>query len=322
MAERSQISRPIPKTISAEARRFYQTAEPLERWTLADGGVDTLREEEHAEAESTNEAIIETYVGNLEERELAGVTVQIVTPREYDVRNDGRAILYLFGGAYVVGSPVVDLSLTARLAHRLGIRVYAPYYRRAPEHPFPAAVDDALAVYRALLATLEPYGIGIAGESAGGNLTLAMTLRAGDVGLALPAAIVLLSPWCDLTPSGESQREPEGFDPTLDYALHLEEAAAAYAGGYDHKDPRISPLYANYTDSFPPTLITTGTRELCLSDCARLSTVLRRAGVDARLHVWEGMWHTFEWYHEVPEAEQSMGEIAAFFREHLVEWHS
>jgi acetyl esterase/lipase len=211
----------------------------------------------------------------------------------------------------------MDLALTARLAHRLGVKVCAPYYRRAPEHPFPAAVDDGLAVYRGLLETLEPGAIGISGESAGGNLTLAVILRAREEGLALPAASVLMSPWCDLTQSGESQRQPEGFDPTLDYALHLEEAAAAYAGDCDQKAPRISPLYADYAGGFPPTLITTGTRELFVSDCARLSTAMRRADVDARLHVCEGMWHTFEWYEEIPEAEQSMDEIADFFREYL-----
>jgi monoterpene epsilon-lactone hydrolase len=307
----------IPKMISDEARLFYRNAKPLERWTLADGGVEALRAEEHAQTEPTNEMILNTYVESLEEGEVAGIPVQIVTPKGYDTSNDERTILYFFGGAYVVGSPLIDLSLTARLAHRLGVRVRAPYYRRAPEHPFPAAVDDGLAVYRELLETFEPTGICFAGESAGGNLALAVALRARDEELALPAATALMSPWCDLTQSAESQRQPRGFDPTLDYALQLEEAAAAYAGAHDQRDPRISPLYANYAGGFPATLITTGTRELFHGDCARLSTAMRRAGVDARLHVWEGMWHTFEWYLEIPEAEQSMDEIAAFLRDQL-----
>jgi len=309
--------RPIPETISDEAVRFYRTTKPLEQWTLPDGGIEALRAEEHEETIPVNEKIVPTYVDSLEDREIAGVPVQIVTPKGYDSSRDEHTILYFFGGAYVMGSPFMDLAITARLAHRLGVRVHVPYYRRAPEHPYPAAVDDGFAVYRELLETFEPNKIGLAGESAGGNLTLAVTLRAREEGLALPAAAVLMSPWCDLTPSGESQREPVGFDPTLDYAFHLEEAAAAYAGAHDQKDPRISPLYADYAGGFPPTLFTTGTRELFLSDCTRLSTAMRRAGVDARLHVWEGMWHTFEWYEEVPEAEQSMDEIAAFFREHL-----
>lgn len=307
----------IPTTISDEAKLVHRNAVQQERWTLTDGGAEALRAEEHAEAESTNKTILETYVESLEEGEIAGIPVQTVTPNGYDSRNDEQVILYFFGGAYVVGSPWIDLPLTARLAHRLGIRVHSPYYRRAPEHPFPAAVDDGVAVYRGLLENVEPSGICFVGESAGGNLALAVMLRARDEGLELPAGAALMSPWCDLTQTAESQRQPPGFDPTLEYALHLEVAAAAYAGTHDQKDPRISPVYADYAGGFPPTLITTGTRELFLGDCARLSTAMRRAGIDTRLHVWEGMWHTFEWYYTVPEADQSMDEIAAFVREQL-----
>ena len=100
----------------------------------------------------------------------------------------------------------------------------------------------------------------------------------------------------------------------MDYKCHLEGPAAAYAGEYDLKDPLVSPLYADFSPGFPPTLITTGTREGFLSDCARLSTKMRQAGVDVRLHVWEGMWHSFEWYFEIPEAELSMDEICEFLR--------
>lgn len=308
---------PISNNISDEAKRFYETVKPPERWTLTDGGVDALRAEAHAEIETTNKSIAETYIECLEEGEMAGIPVQTVTPKTYDSSNEGCGILYFFGGAYVVGSPLIDLPITARLANRLGIKVHVPYYRRAPEFPFPAAVDDGFAVYLSLLEFLGPENIAIAGESAGGNLTLAVTLRARDQGLALPAATVLMSPWCDLTPVGESQRQPTGFDPTLDYKLHLEEAAEAYAGSHRQDDPRISPLYADYGAGFPPTLITTGSRELFQSDCVRLADSMRKAKIDVRLRVWEGMWHTFEWYYEIPEAEQSMDEIAAFLNERL-----
>jgi acetyl esterase/lipase len=307
----------VPSMISDQAKQVFADATPGDPWEMTAAGVKTIRDEGHEEVFTINKEIIEKYIDRLDETEISGVRVQTLTPKGYDRRNDSRAILYFFGGAYVMGSPLTDLVLTARLAHRLGLKVHSPYYRLAPEHPYPAAVDDGYAVYCALQESYEPGAIGIAGESAGGNLVLAMMLRARAEGIPLPPAAALLSPWCDLTPSGESQRQPQGFDPTLDYELHLRDSVAAYAGDIDQKDPRVSPLYADYSGGFPPTLITTGTRDLLMSDCARLSTRMRRAGVDARFHVWEGMWHVFEWWPEVPEAEASMDEIAEFLREHL-----
>jgi acetyl esterase/lipase len=284
---------------------------------MTPAGVKEIRDGGHAEVATINEQIIEKYVERLEDTELSGVRVQMLTPRGYQDRSDDRAILYLFGGAYVMGSPLTDLVITARLAHRLGLKIYSPYYPLAPEHPYPAAVDAAFAVYRALQSTFQPGTIAIVGESAGGNLALATVLRARAEEVALPAATALLSPWCDLTASSESQRQPLGFDPTLDYDLQLRDSASAYAGSYDQKDPRVSPLYADYRGGFPPTLITTGTRDLLMSDCARLSTRMRRAGVDTRFHVWEGMWHVFEYYPEIPESGQSLEEIAHFLVGHL-----
>lgn len=308
------MERRIPGTISDEAKRFYLTADPLVPWPLADIG---KRRAELEQDMSVNDAIIADYVGSLEEAEIGGVNVLTITPRNYCAGHDDRAALYFFGGAYVVGSPYTDLPISARLAARLGTKVHSPYYRRAPEHPCPAAIDDGYAVYRGLLETLSADRIVVAGESAGGNLTLAVVLRARQEGVPLPAATALMSPWCDVTPSGETQRQPAGFDPTMDYKYHLEEAARAYAGDFDQRDPLVSPLYADYSAGFPPTLITTGTREGFLSDCARLSTKMRQADVDVRLHVWEGMWHSFEWYAGIPEAESSMDEIACFLSDRI-----
>ena len=304
------MQRPIPGTISDAAKKIFARTEQGEIWSL--DRIEGIRAEEQEEAQITNAPIIERYVESLQENEIGGVPVLSIVPKNYDSGNDDRCVLYFFGGAYVVGSPYVDLPIAARLAVRLGFKVHAPFYRRAPEHPCPAAIDDGFAVYSHLLEDLPANKIVVAGESAGGNLTLAVVLRARQEKLPLPAATALMSPWCDVTPSGLTQQEPRGFDPTMDYRTHLEIAAAAYAADRDQKDPIVSPLYADYSAGFPPTLITTGTREGFLSDCARLSTSMRQAGVDVRLHVWEGMWHTFEWYFEVPEADQSLDEIAEF----------
>ena len=299
----------IPQTISDEAKRFYADARPHEPWSLDD--IEQLRAEHDGQAD-VNGPIIEAHVESIQEVDLGGVRTLIVTPRDYNAGNDDRATVFFFGGAYVVGSPYADLPIIARLASRLGIRIYAPFYRRAPEHPCPAAIDDGFAIYRLLLASFPADRLVVAGKSAGGNLALSVVLRARQLGVPVPAAIALISPWCDLTASGESQRQPAGFDPTMDYRCHLREPAAAYAGDYDGKDPVVSPLYADFDRDFPPTLITTGTREGFLSDAARLSVKMRQAGIDVRLHVWEGMWHSFEWYHDIPEADLSLDEIAAF----------
>ncbi len=304
------MRRPIPGTISDAAKEVFATAVEDDIWSLE--RIEQIRADDHEDAVRTNKAIIERHVESLKESEMGGIPVLSVVPRNYDPSNDDRCLLYFFGGAYVVGSPYVDLPIIARLAVRLGIKVHAPFYRRAPEHLCPAAIDDGFAVYSHLLKELSANKIVVAGESAGGNLTLEVVLRARKEQVAMPAATALMSPWSDVTPSGLSQQEPLGFDPTMDYKTHLEIPAAAYAGDYEQKDPIVSPLYADYSTGFPPTLITTGTREGFLSDCARLSTIMRQAGVDVRLHVWEGMWHTFEWYFEVPEADQSLDEIAEF----------
>lgn len=277
--------------------------------------IDVVRAQEHEEATQSNRAIISTYVEELTRSDIGGIPALTVTPKDYDAVGDDRRILYFFGGAFVVGSPYVDLPIIARLAARLGIKVVAPYYGRAPEHPCPAAIDDGLAVYRTLLESISPSRIAVVGESAGGNLALSVTLRAREQGVPMPAALALMSPWCDVTPSGETQQQPAGFDPTLDYELHLKEPAAAYAGSFDQKDPRVSPVYADYAPGFPPTLITTGTRELFLSDCERLARIMQQAAIDVRLRIWTGMWHTFEWYVDIPEADQSMDEIANFIGE-------
>ena len=174
-----------------------------------------------------------------------------------------------------------------------------------------------MAVYQALLREYGARSLALSGESAGGNLSLALMGAAAARGLPLPAAMALLSPWCDLTHSGDTIRTLDGIDPTLDLDHLLSQMASAYAGGRPLASPDISPLFADVAKGFPPTLISTGTRDVLLSDCARLSTKLRGAGVDVDLRVTEGMWHVFEFYPQLPEAENSIRGIAEFIDKHL-----
>lgn len=230
-------------------------------------------------------------------------------------RGPAGTVLYFYGGGHTVGSPEEDVVITAALASTAAVRVVAPRYPLAPEAPYPAAVDCAETVYRALLETIDPTAIVIAGESAGGNLALALFQRIGRAGLPQPAAFVLLSPWADMAFTGDSHRTNR--DPTLVLTDgDLAEMASLYRGTTPADDPMVSPIHADFT-SMPPTFMTTGTRDLLLSDATRLDRAMRLDGVDVTLRVWEGMWHVFEFYRELPEARASVAEIGAWIRARL-----
>ena len=278
----------------------------------APGPMAERRREIYAFAAPGGKALAASVGVMVTEGAVAGVPVQWITPAH--LRHD-HTLLYFFGGGHITGSPDEDLSITARLAHFMGVRVCAPHYRLAPEHPFPAARQDALAVYGALIGG--PGRLALAGESAGANLVLALLSQIAAQGLALPGAVALLSPWCDLTHQGDTIATLDGIDPSLDHTHQLQHMARAYAGGRALADPDISPLFAPVVPGFPPTVITTGTRDLLLSDSARLSTSLRAAGVTVDLRVHEGMWHVFEYYPDLPEAELSTRGIAEFLIHHL-----
>lgn len=218
-------------------------------------------------------------------------------------------VLYFFGGGYTVGSPEEDLTIMAPLAIGAAATVTAPRYPLAPEAPFPAALDAAWAAYQGLVE-LHPEGCVVVGESAGGNLALALTQRIRSAGLTQPRALVLMSPWADLGFTGDSHLANR--DPSL---VLTDGDLIAMAESYRHDrpvtDPLISPIHADFT-GFPATFMTTGTRDLLLSDGIRVADSMRRVGVDVTFRVWEGMWHVFEFYRELPEARASLDEISDF----------
>lgn len=223
-----------------------------------------------------------------------------------------RHILYLHGGYYVAGGPPTYRNLAARLAAGLDADVLLPDYRLAPEHPYPAAVDDGIAAYRALLATgVDPSTAAIAGDSAGGGLTLAVLLRAKAEGVALPAGAVLLSPWTDLTCSGESIDGNDAADDVL-WAASLRAAAAHYAGTSDPALPELSPLFGDLS-GLPPLFVTVDESEALLDDSLRLTERARAAGTSVELRRTTGLFHI--WPVTVPyvrEARQTVAEIVAF----------
>jgi acetyl esterase/lipase len=201
--------------------------------------------------------------------------------------DDRRVYLDIHGGALVMGGGEVCRAMASSTARMVGARVVAVDYRMAPDHPYPAGLDDCLAFYRRLLREHDPREIIVGGASAGGNLAAATLLRARDEGLPLPAAAVLLSPEVDLTESGDTFHTNAG----VDGMGSLMQVNLLYADGHDLADPYLSPLFGDFAKGFPPTLLTAGTRDLFLSNAVRMHRRLRAAGVAAELHVLEAAAH-------------------------------
>lgn len=221
-----------------------------------------------------------------------------------------RAILYLHGGGYCVGSPATHRAITGRFAVGCAARVFAADYRLAPEQPFPAALDDAEAAYRGLLAAgFAPSRVVVAGDSAGGGLSVALALRLRATGQPLPAALVLFSPWVDLALSQLSA--PAAGDPMIALPW-VAECARLYLGGHDPADALASPVHADL-GGLPPVLIQVGSDEVLLNDSRRLDAALRRAGVAAELQEFARCWHDFQANAGIlAAADRAMALAAAF----------
>jgi acetyl esterase/lipase len=218
-----------------------------------------------------------------------------------------KTLVYLHGGGYVACSPVTHRPITGYFALS-GLRVFVPDYRLAPEHPFPAALDDAIAVWRAISADGPAV---VAGDSAGGNLSLALMLRIRNEGLKLPAAAALFSPVTDFTASGASIARNSKRDAML-VAGRIAAIREAYMQGGDPANPLVSPLFAEL-NGLPPLLIHVGDTEILLDDSVRLAKRAEEAGVRVELKVWEGVPHVWQMAHGfVPEARKSMAMAAAF----------
>lgn len=217
---------------------------------------------------------------------IAGVPVVAATPAAPIVAGD-RVYLDVHGGAliYLGGKSVEPWART--IAFKTGMHVVSIDYRMPPQHPYPAGLDDCVAVYRALVKSHGAENIIVGGTSAGGNLAAALVLRARDEGIALPAALVLLSPEVDLTESGDSFKTLRGLD-RLDLLMPVNKL---YAAGAPLEHPYLSPLYGDFTRGFPPTFLQSGTRDLYLSNTVRMHRALRKANVPAELHIWEAMPH-------------------------------
>ena len=231
-----------------------------------------------------------------------------------DARTDA-ALLYLHGGGYAIGSIATHRMIAANISRAAGVRVLLIDYRLAPEHPHPAAVEDAAAAYRWLLTQgLEPGNLAISGDSAGGGLTVATLLALRDEGEPLPACAVPLSPWVDMEQSAESYSTRCDLDPMCS-AAGLKEMAEWYLAGQDQRTPLASPVHADLS-GLPPLLVQVGDHEVLLDDSVRLVERAKAAGVDATLEVEDEGIHVFQAF-PVPEAEEAIARLAAFVRRHI-----
>ncbi len=229
---------------------------------------------------------------------------------------DERVIFYLHGGGYTIGSINTHREMISRLSRAAGARALAIDYRLAPEHPFPAAVEDSTAAYRWLLsAGVDPARLVIAGDSAGGGLTVATLVALRDAGDTLPAAAVCISPWVDMEGLGESMTTKVEVDPMID-PIALPREAKAYLGDADPRTPLAAPLYADLT-GLPPLLIHVGTSEVLLDDSTRLAERAKAAGVDVVLEPWDEMIHVWHFFASMlPEGQQAIDRVGEFIREH------
>ena len=312
---------PVPSTVSPEMQALI--AQPLDpSFNMAPETADAWKARV-AKAALTTVALLpklrESLGVSVEPATMAGVKTFIVTPRSIPPENRDRVLLHLHGGVRVLNPGEAGTREAVLMAGFARFRVISVDYRMPPDFPFPAALDDAVAVYRDMLKTVPPRRVGIFGCSAGGSLTLTTLLRAKMEDLPMPGAIAPGTPTVDLSRTGDTLFTNAMVDNVLGTQDGFIRATALiYANGRDLKDPLLSPIYGDVR-GFPPTILTSGTRDLYLSNTVRIHRKLRAAGVEALLHVWEGQSHA-QYLADVtaPETREYHEEVARFFDLHLM----
>lgn len=311
---------PVPGTVSPAMQAII--AQPLRaKWneppTTPDGwaayakaGEDAITPNVAPMAERMHVTIAPSTIGD--------VAVYTITPADIPPQNRNRLLVHVHGGCYVLNPHMAALPEAILVAGFSHIKTIAVDYRMPPDAYYPAALDDAMTVYKAATAMVPPANLGVFGSSAGGALTLEMMLRAKRDGLPMPGAIAPGTPMADATQAGDTFQTNAMVDNVLVSPTGFCDAAAKfYANGHDLADPMLSPINGDM-HGFPPTILSTGTRDLLLSNTVRTNTKLREAGVETRLQVFEGQSHA-QFYRDdrVPEVQFAMGEIAAWFDQNL-----
>jgi monoterpene epsilon-lactone hydrolase len=310
----------FPTTISKEAQEagatLVRSEDPLPKADDVSGWKDLQDHNEDPEARE-GRAIAKEFGAAITEISLGGVPALDVKPKGWS--DNGKVLIYTHGGAYTLFSVTSTLTGVVPVADVTGLRVITVDYTVAPQAQWKQTTSEIVSVFRALLD--EGYGpedIAIYGDSAGGGLAAGSVLKARDEGLGQLAAVVLWSPWADITNNGDSYSTLADADPILIYDDWLENAAAAYAKPEDQKHPYVSPVYGDYSKGFPPTLIQVGSKEIFLSNAIRLYQAMDQAGIEVKLDPYDGMWHVFQAFHwRLPESETARKKMADFLQKHL-----
>jgi len=311
---------PVPDTVSPQMQKLIAT--PLTpTWNV----IPTTPEEWKAQVNAVTVATVaglpalrEALQVKIEPTTLDGVKAYMVVPANMPPQNRNRLLVHVHGGCFVSfpgEAGTVEAVYMAGFGH---FKVISVDYRMPPDNPYPAALEDAMTAWKAATKMADPKNMAIFGSSAGGALTLSMIHRAKQDDLPLPAAIAPGTPMSDLTGSGDSFRTNAMLDNVLvAYGANCDKRAALYANGHDLRDPMLSPLFGDM-QGFPPAILTSGTRDLLLSNTVRVHRKLRQAGVEAVLQVFEGQAHA-QYYRDVnaPESREAFEEIANFFDRHL-----
>lgn len=311
---------PVPDTVSPQMQRII--AAPLPGyWKIVPKRADewkSMRDEGAARTLTQLPALREQFAVRVEQRTIGGVNSYVLTPESIPEANRNRLLMHLHAGAFFLSpgeSGTREAILMAGFGH---MKVVSVDFRMPPDFPYPASLDDTVAVWKELTRTTNPTNMAIFGSSSGGNLAFAVIERSKQEGLPLPAAVAAGSPAADLTKTGDTLFTNEFVDNVWVAYSGLQEASRLlYANGRDLKDPMLSPIYGDF-HGFPPTILISGTRDLFLSTTVRVHRKLRQAGVDAQLEVFEGQSHTqYLFDPSAPETRETFEEIAAFLDTHL-----
>ncbi|MCV6597998.1 MAG: alpha/beta hydrolase [Mangrovicoccus sp.] len=308
LATSPSLAQDLPGTLSPEAAQALLDTAPVDQ---IQGDLSAINAALEEAAIADGKAALARLPATLEEVEIAGRTQLWITPENLDPARADRVILHIHGGAHAFFSPHSTLTASLPAAHAAKTKILAVDYPLAWEAPFPAARDHVLDVYGEILKDYRPDQVIFSGDSAGGGLILSVLQAMDAAGLPMPAGAALLSPWVDISDTGDSNITLRDLDPIIVYDKNLSLAAQTYAGDLPLTDPGPSPIYGDFSPDLPPIFITTGTRDLFLSGAARLQRALRAAQVPVDLMVYEGMWHVFQ-VQELPESEAAWEDYSRF----------
>jgi epsilon-lactone hydrolase len=298
----------VPVTVSLQAQQFLATLQdPALVPAFPDpadiAGWRKLQTWAEADGKAKSEPLLKRYAHTAVEGKLGGIPILDVRPKDW--KDNGKALVYIHGGAHVMYSAASMLGRAVVAAHATGLRVISIDYTLAPHAKYNQMSDEVVAAIQALLKQGQRLeDLAIYGDSSGSGLAAAVLLKMRDRGLGMPAAAILVSAWLDVTPSGDTETTLHDADPNQLYEKHGKYAAAAFADPRDQKDPYASPVYGNFTKGFPPTLIQGGLKETLLSGFVRLYQALDNAGVPVKLDLYEGMIHNFQ--DRIPDAPESV----------------